>query len=78
MNLNLGKLPSNATVRVAVVLPETLKDQLDRYAKLHSETWNQSTSSEMIIPFILAKFLAKDRAFQNQERSSQSDQGEVT
>jgi len=69
MKLRLGKLPSNSTVRLTVVIPELLKQQLDRYANLHSQTWNQSTNADQIIPFILAQFLANDRAFQRAERS---------
>jgi hypothetical protein len=73
MKIKLGKLPSNAIVRMTIILPDALKGQLDRYAKLHSETWNQSVSSAQIAVHILAQFLATDRAFRQSERSTLID-----
>ncbi len=69
MKLKLGKLPSEVTTRLTIIVPEKLKGQLERYATLHSETWNQPVSATQIIPHILSKFLSVDRAFQRSERS---------
>jgi hypothetical protein len=68
MKLKLGKLPSNVTVRMTVVVPEILKQQLDRYAKLHSRTWGQNLSTEQLVSAILCQFLASDATFQREER----------
>jgi hypothetical protein len=41
MKIKLGKLPNTTSVRMAAVIPEDLKQQLERYAKFYSATWNQ-------------------------------------
>ena len=69
MKIKLGKLPSNENVRANVSLPIGLKGQLDRYARLHSETWGQPVDVVALIPHILAQFLANDRAFQQSEKA---------
>lgn len=61
MKLKLGKLPSTNTDRIGITLPEMLKGQLDRYAQLHSQTWDQKVDAAALIPHILAQFLTYDR-----------------
>jgi hypothetical protein len=65
----LGKLPNTKSVRVTVLLPEALKAQLDRYARLHSQTWEQQVNAAALVPCILAQFLANDRAFRQAEKA---------
>jgi hypothetical protein len=67
MKIKLGKLPNTTSVRMTVVIPEELKQQLERYAKFHSATWNHPVDAALIIPQILAQFLANDRAFRQTE-----------
>jgi len=69
MKIMLGKLPNIKTVRVTVLLPEALKAQLDRYAQLHSQTWEQQVDTATLVPHILAQFLANDRAFRQAEKA---------
>jgi hypothetical protein len=41
---------------------------IDRYARIHSQTWGQDVCPAVIIPHILEQFLLYDRAFQKLER----------
>ena len=54
MKIKLEKLPNTGGVRMTISLPATLKSQLDRYAELHSRTWEQkvgvSTAHTRAIP----------------------------
>lgn len=69
MKIKLGKLPNTGIVRITISLPETLKSQLDRYAELHSRTWEQKVDAAALLPHILAQFLSNDRAFKRAERA---------
>ncbi len=69
MKIMLGKLPNMKTVRVTVLLTEALKAQLDRYARLHSQTWEQQVDATGLVPHILAQYLANDRAFRQVEKA---------
>ena len=63
MKLRLGPLPSTQTVKVTVALPRALKEQLDRYAELHSAAWNEPVDVATLIPHMLSEFIAHDREF---------------
>lgn len=63
MKLRLGPLPRTDIVKVTIALPSTLKDQLDRYAQLHSATWHEPVDAAGLIPHMLQQFIAKDRGF---------------
>lgn len=62
--LKLGPLPKIETTRLAIILPVPLKTDLERYAELHGELWGDTLNVAVLIPHILATFLAKDREFQ--------------
>jgi hypothetical protein len=76
MKIKLGKLPNTSTVKVTVTLPAALKAQLDRYAQLHSQTWDQKADAAALVPHIVAQFLANDRAFRKLERMPVSESGD--
>ena len=59
MKIKLGKLPNTGNVRITISLPATLKSQLDRYAELHSRTWEQKVDAVALVPYILAQFLSQ-------------------
>lgn len=63
MKLRLGPLPSTQTVKVTVTLPQALREQLDRYAELHSATWNEPVDVATLIPHMLSEFISHDREF---------------
>ena len=76
MKIKLGKLPNTSTVKVTVSFAASLKAQLDRYAQLHSQTWEQKVDAAALVPHIVAQFLANDRAFRIMERTSVSESGD--
>jgi hypothetical protein len=69
MKIKLGKLPNTENIKITISLPATLKSQLDRYAELHSRTWEQKVDAAALVPHILAQFLSNDRAFRQAERT---------
>jgi hypothetical protein len=76
MKIKLGKLPSTGSVRITISLSETLKGQIDRYAQLHSRTWDQKVDAAALIPHIVAQFLALDRAFSKAEKEDRLKNGD--
>jgi hypothetical protein len=75
MRIMLGKLPNTKSVRVTVLLPEALKAQLDRYAQLHAQTWEQQVDAAALVPHILAQYLGNDRAFRQSEKGTSPKSG---
>ena len=77
MKIKLGKLPNVSSVRITISLPATLKSRLDRYAQLHSQTWEQKVDAVALVPHILEQYLANDRAFRKSERAADSNSGKA-
>jgi hypothetical protein len=73
MKLRLGPLPKTEPVKVTVALTAALKDKLDRYAKLHSETWKEPVDAAMLIPHILEHFVNRDKAFKSAMRKDRRE-----
>ena len=63
MKLALGPLARTDSVKVTLTCAYTLKEDLDRYAEVHSAAWGQKVEAADLIPHMLAQFLAKDRQF---------------
>ncbi len=63
MKLRLGPLPRTETVKLTIALPVVLKEQLDRYAELHSSAWNETVDVASLIPHMLSEFIEHDRGF---------------
>lgn len=61
-NLKLGPLPKFGTVRVAVTLPEPLKEELDLYAVEYSRLHGEADAATLI-PHMLEAFLRSDRGW---------------
>jgi hypothetical protein len=68
--LRLGPLPKTELVKVTIALPVRLKNDLERYAELHSETHGEIVDASIIIPHMLESFVARDRAFQKIRRKT--------
>lgn len=43
--------------------PAPLKEDLDRYAALHAQTYGEAVDAATLIPHMLAAFMASDRGF---------------
>jgi len=61
-DLKLGPLPNQKTVRVTIMLPEPLKEELDAYAAEHSRLYGPAETAALI-PHMLEAFLRTDRAW---------------
>jgi len=67
--LSLGPIANTEPVRLTVLVPASLKADLDRYAELHAATWGaQRMDAATLIPHILTTFLGRDRAFRRARR----------
>ncbi len=56
--LRLGPLPSSSSVKLTFTCPASLKDELDRYAQLHAQTYGESVDAATLIPHMLEAFMA--------------------
>ncbi|WP_258164079.1 DUF2274 domain-containing protein [Pseudomonas sp. 17104299] len=61
--LRLGPLPKTENVKMTFPCPASLKDDLDRYAALHAQTYGEAVDAATLIPHMLEAFLAGDRGF---------------
>ncbi len=59
-DLKLGPLPKQSTVKVTIVLPELLKEELDAYAAEHGKLY-EPVETAALIPHILEAYLRADR-----------------
>ena len=73
MKLRLGPLPKTEPIKITVALTGALKDKLDRYAKLHSETWKEPVDAAMLIPHILEHFVNRDKVFKSAMRKARQE-----
>ena len=68
----LGPLPKNETVKLTFTCPATLKEDLERYAELHAQTYGEPVDALTLIPHMLESFMARDRVFRKGKRGRAS------
>lgn len=61
--LRLGPLPRSEVVRLTVVLPATVKADLDRYAGLFGAAYGETVDATALVPHMVAAFMERDRGF---------------
>jgi hypothetical protein len=71
-DLKLGPLPKQNMVKVTIVLPELLKEELDAYAAEHSRLYGP-VETAALIPHMLEKFLRTDRAWCSRRKQRGKD-----
>jgi len=77
-DLKLGRLPKQGAVRLTIVLPEQLKDELDRYAVEHSRLY-EPVETAALIPYMLAAFMRADRGWRSRrKRKEEAGQGRAS
>jgi hypothetical protein len=75
-DLKLGRLPKQGTVRITIVLPETLKEELDAYAAEHSRLY-EPVETAALIPHMLEVFIRTDRGWRSRrKRTKQAQSGQ--
>jgi len=61
--LRLGPLPKAQHVKITITVTAELKELLDRYAEVHSQSNGEKNDVTRLIPYMLASFINGDRAF---------------
>ena len=61
-DLKLGPLPNQKMVRVTIMLPEPLREELDAYAVEYSRLY-EPVETAALIPHMLEAFMRSDRAW---------------
>ncbi len=69
-DLKLGRLPKQGTVRITFVLPEPLKEKLDRYAAEHSKLY-EPVETATLIPHMLEAFIRTDRGWRGRRKRTE-------
>jgi hypothetical protein len=66
--LRLGPLPKTESVKLTFACPASLKDDLERYAALHAQTYGEAVDAATLIPHMLEAFMTRDRGFKRAGR----------
>ncbi len=70
MKLKLGNLLDDKPVRLSIEMPAAVHRDLVAYADALATQTGQATEPAKLIPPMLARFMATDRAFAQARRSS--------
>jgi hypothetical protein len=73
-DLKLGRLPKQGTVRIAIVLSEPFKEELDAYAAEHSRLY-EPVETAALIPHMLEVFIRTDRGWRSRRKRTKQAQG---
>jgi hypothetical protein len=73
VDLKLGPLPKQGTVRITVVLSEPLKEELDRYAAEYSRLY-EPVAAATLIPHMLEAFVRTDRGWRSRRKQTHDAQ----
>ncbi|TIO30953.1 DUF2274 domain-containing protein [Mesorhizobium sp.] len=65
-DLKLGRLPKVGVVRMTIILPEPLKEELDQYAAEHSRLY-EPVDTAALIPHMLEVFVRSDRGWRSRK-----------
>ncbi len=61
--LRLGPLPKIESIKLTFTCSVCLKEDLDRYAALHAQTYGKTVDAVTLIPHMLEAFMNRDRGF---------------
>jgi hypothetical protein len=67
--LRLGPVPKAQPVKITITVSAELKELLDRYAEIHSQSTGEKNGAARLIPFMLEAFMARDRGFRDSKRT---------
>ncbi|MEO6938189.1 MAG: DUF2274 domain-containing protein [Collimonas sp.] len=62
-SIRMGPLPKTQNIKLTFACPASLKADLDRYAALHAQTYDEAVDATALIPHMLETFMAGDRGF---------------
>lgn len=69
-NLKLAKLPDRRNIKITVTVPPDLDKALKTYAEIYRDSYGDQEEVSTLIPYMLEKFLASDRAFVRAQRTA--------
>lgn len=58
---------------MTVVLPASVKADLDRYAKLYGAAYGEAVDAAALVPHMLAAFMERDRGFRKARQATLSE-----
>lgn len=67
--LKLGPLPKVQQTKVSFACTTVLRDELERYAALHAQTYGEAVDASALIPHMLVAFMAQDAAFRRAKKA---------
>jgi len=70
MKLRLGPLPDVSSSKMTITIPSTLRADLEKYASIHSKLFGTTVDAHILVPLMLAVFLAQDKVFQRALRQA--------
>jgi hypothetical protein len=73
--LRLGPLPNQETIKVTVTLTAALREELDDYARIYGQEFEQSVEMASLIPHMLRAFIARDRTFRRMRAAMKRGNG---
>ena len=73
--LRLGPLPKTESIKLTFTCPTSLKADLDRYAALYAQTYDETVDAMALVPYMLEAFMAGDRGFRKGGRASSQATG---
>jgi hypothetical protein len=65
-DLRLGRLPKVGVVRMTIILPDPLKEELDQYSCEHSRLY-EPVDTAALIPHMLEAFVRSDRGWRSRK-----------
>ena len=68
-DMKLPKLPDRTPIRLTIASSPELAADLALYAEIYETTYSQRETTADLIPFMLAAFLASDRAFGKERKA---------
>ncbi len=66
--LKLGPLPKVELTKLSFACTTVLRDELERYAALHAQTYGEPVDVSALIPHMLAAFMAQDHTFRRAQQ----------
>lgn len=74
--LSLGPVPKSESIKLTIVVSARLRDDLDRYAALHSEFHGTPVDATTLVPLMLETFMARDKGFRAARSGRASTSGQ--
>jgi hypothetical protein len=68
-NLRIGKLPDLTPIKMTVQFSPDVHHQLEDYARIYFESYGEKVGPAVLVPKMVASFLASDSGFKKARRA---------